>query len=263
MLPGEWVAARSAAGVAVGVFDRGAGDARLADLARCLGACADAHLGHWESALHAVASSRATRKRHAEIAPWCLAIRVAALVAVGDPKTALLTWREATSKAPFAGLKLDAYQFEEHDASRATDAECGARDMPAYVACRAFAAQAAWGAGERREATRLAEQTAGLMKMMRARRTRSCPRRRSRRGRRSRGRARWTRWTGGGGRGRSRSATRSSETERRGCCPSPPSSRKNCRRCCEDESIRIYHIVREVLYGICIYIYFGMVGGES
>jgi hypothetical protein len=165
---GEWVAARSAAGVAVGVFDRGAGDARLADLARCLGACADAHLGHWESALHAVASLARDRKRHAEIAPWCLAIRVAALVAVGDPKTALLTWREATSKAPFAGLKLDAYQFEEHDASRATDAECGARDMPAYVACRAFAAQAAWGAGERREATRLAEQTAGLMKMMRA-----------------------------------------------------------------------------------------------
>ena len=99
---GDWVTARHAAGACVAITEKGWGDARLGDLARCLGAVADAHLGRWEDALAAATSLMHDRSSHAEIAPWCLATRVAALTATraaGIGRRA----EKALKREPFAG----------------------------------------------------------------------------------------------------------------------------------------------------------------
>ena len=147
---GDWVTARHAAGACVAITEKGWGDARLGDLARCLGAVADAHLGRWEDALAAATSLMHDRSSHAEIAPWCLATRVAALTATRRPDSAVALWKKALRREPFAGLRLDKNPLS-------TAAEAGA-DMPAFIAVRAFAAQALWASGAAEEAVAMIEQ---------------------------------------------------------------------------------------------------------
>ena len=147
---GDWVTARHAAGACVAITEKGWGDARLGDLARCLGAVADAHLGRWEDALAAATSLMHDRSSHAEIAPWCLATRVAALTATRRPESAVALWEKALKREPFAGLRLGKTPLS-------TAAEAGA-DMPAFIAARAFAAQALWAAGAAEEAVAMIEQ---------------------------------------------------------------------------------------------------------
>jgi hypothetical protein len=82
---GDWVVARGAAAAAVALMekdDHALSNARLCDLARCLGATAYAHLGHWESALAAATALAEHRRRHAEIGPWILALRMASMTAM-------------------------------------------------------------------------------------------------------------------------------------------------------------------------------------
>jgi len=147
---GDWVTARHAAGACVAITEKGWGDARLGDFARCLGAVADAHLGRWEDALAAATSLMHDRSSHAEIAPWCLATRVAALTATRRPDSAVAVWKKALKREPFAGLRL-----EKTPLSTAAEA---AADMPAFIAARAFAAQALWASGAAEEAVAMIEQ---------------------------------------------------------------------------------------------------------
>ena len=155
---GDWVTARHAAGACVAITEKGWGDARLGDLARCLGAVADAHLGRWEDALAAATSLMHDRSSHAEIAPWCLATRVAALTATRRPDSAVALWKKALRREPFAGLRLDKNPLS-------TAAEAGA-DMPAFIAVRAFAAQALWASGAAEEAVAMIEQLCAQLRMV-------------------------------------------------------------------------------------------------
>jgi hypothetical protein len=185
---GDWVTARHAAGACVAITERGWGDARLGDLARCLGAVADAHLGRWEDALAAATSITHDRSSHAEIAPWCLAMRMAALTATRQPDAAVALWRKALRREPFRSLHLGAddpayrrlgasgvgsRNGDLSDSSRrsrgkdatplSTVAEAGA-DMPALLAVRSFAAQALWCAGSTEEAATMIEQLCAQLK---------------------------------------------------------------------------------------------------
>jgi hypothetical protein len=167
---GDWVTARSSAASAVVLLESGWGNARLCDLGRCLGATADAHLGHWETSLAAVTALSHDRSRHAEIGPWCLALRMAANTAMRHPEIAVKLWKEALQHAPFhsLGLHPEAHsaflsQPEPKDAAESgylSEAlrAAAARDMPVLVACRAFATQALWCSGAHAEAVTMAEQ---------------------------------------------------------------------------------------------------------
>ena len=119
---------------------------------------ADAHLGRWEDALAAATSLMHDRSSHAEIAPWCLATRVAALTATRRPDSAVALWKKALRREPFAGLRLDKNPLS-------TAAEAGA-DMPAFIAVRAFAAQALWASGAAEEAVAMIEQLCAQLRMV-------------------------------------------------------------------------------------------------
>ena len=169
-------------------MEDGLGNARLGDMARCLGATADAHLGHWEMSLASVTSLSQYRRHHAEIGPWCLALRMAAHTATRNPEISADLWRDALKHAPLEGLALHAMEFsaneelsgnKELSGGSATSLRAGAggagagagergaigcdrvaaaRNMPVVVACRAFATQALWCSGAKTEATMMAEQ---------------------------------------------------------------------------------------------------------
>jgi hypothetical protein len=181
---GDWVTARGCAASSVALMENGWGNARLCDLGRCLGATADAHLGHWETSLASVTALSHDRRRHAEIGPWCLALRMAANTAMRHPEVAVELWREALDHPPFEGLGLHLEEFSSDegctrltsverralmeaaasgkDAGKAAaeagagaDRAVAARDMPVLVACHAFAAQALWCSGAHVEAVGL------------------------------------------------------------------------------------------------------------
>ena len=217
---GDWFAARAAAAAAAALLEKpGASDLRLCDVARCLGAAADAHLGRWESASASTKALAHDRESHGELGPWVLALSLATKTAAQEYEDAARRWRDALGRVPFSAVPLGAAAYA--DASRAEkrapsggrgnkrgntrsgpggsggqsgSAETSAtarsidtivedepvrqparrggganargggassRDFPAYVCCRAFAAQALWSAGERAEAIVMLEQVCG------------------------------------------------------------------------------------------------------
>ena len=220
---GDWFAARSAAAAAAALLEKpGASDLRLCDVARVLGAAAEAHLGRWESCAASAKAIAHDREYHGELGPWVLALRMASETAAQEHATAARTWRDALRRVPFSAVPLGAAAYadasfadatfsfskrrgasERHKSSSRTDVGRGARgatnasrsfdvivedkplrtpppvssdprgrataslggassrDFPAYVCCRAFAAQALWSAGERAEAIILLEQVCG------------------------------------------------------------------------------------------------------
>jgi hypothetical protein len=175
---GDWVSAREAAAAAAALLERpGAADLRLCDVARCFGAVADVHLGRWESALASANALAHDRECHGEIGPVVLAVRIAAKTAGRDYGEAVALWRAALRRVPFSGASLGAAAYAEAAASAAARTNgkrakrgggggggggaMNSRDYPAYVCCRAFAAQALWSAGERAEACVLLEQVCG------------------------------------------------------------------------------------------------------
>ena len=207
---GDWFAARAAAAAAGALLEKpGASNLRLCDVARCLGAAADAHLGRWESAAASAQAIAHDRECHGEIGPWVLALRLAAKTAAQEYAAAVRLWRDALHRVPFSAVPLGAAAYAaaspsgrkndkianvEQRASSSgksfdTIAEdkplrtprpatrknaarggvsahgdgklTGSRDFPAYVCCRAFAAQALWSAGERAEAIVMLSQVCG------------------------------------------------------------------------------------------------------
>lgn len=152
---GYWIEARESASKAVALI--GDGSNRLSDLGRCLGATADAYLGRWETCLSAMNALLHDRRHHAEIAPWCLALRMASNTAMNRPDVAVESWRDALLHAPFSDLQLHPEHFHvlgvEEDMLSKT-----AKSMPVMVVCRAFATQALWSSGAHSEAVMMAEQ---------------------------------------------------------------------------------------------------------
>lgn len=219
---GDWFAARGAAAAAAALLEKpGASDLRLCDVARVLGAAAEAHLGHWESCAASAKAIAHDREYHGELGPWVLALRMASLTAAFEYATAARTWRDALRRVPFSAVPLGAAAYADASFADATFVNrrgasseglksssrtdvghrnnrgqpaahfdviledkplrtpppvsndprgrlgpsslggASSRDFPAYVCCRAFAAQALWSAGERAEAIILLEQVCG------------------------------------------------------------------------------------------------------
>ena len=205
---GDWFAARASAAAAGALLEKpGASNLRLCDVARCLGAAADAHLGRWESAAASAQAIAHDRECHGEIGPWVLALRLAAKTAAQEYAAAVRLWRDALHRVPFSAVPLGAAAYaaaspsghkndkianvEQRASSSSFDTIAedkplrtprpatrknaarggvsahgdgkltGSRDFPAYVCCRAFAAQALWSAGERAEAIVMLSQVCG------------------------------------------------------------------------------------------------------
>ena len=177
---GDWVSARAAAASSAALLERpGESDLRLCDVARCLGAAAEVHLGRWESANACVFALAHDREGHGEIGPVVLALRLAAKTASCEYTDAVRLWRDSLKREPFKDSPLGAGNYAEASRvakKRQADTKDGntsstprkntsspqktmdSRDYPAYVCCRAFAAQALWSSGERQEAVVLLEQ---------------------------------------------------------------------------------------------------------
>ena len=232
---GDWFAARAAAAAAATLLEKpGASDLRLCDIARCLGAAADAHLGRWESAYMSARAIAHDRESHGELGPWVLALSLASKTAAQEFEAATRLWRDALERVPFSAVPLSTAAYADASLAAAKEARAGrgdarrgsggaggrraratatrprgetsrrtgnrtgngfaaassafdpiveneppravvarargagargggasSRDFPAYVCCRAFAAQALWSAGERAEAMALLEQVCG------------------------------------------------------------------------------------------------------
>ena len=214
---GDWFAARATAAAAGALLEKpGASNLRLCDVARCLGAAADAHLGRWESAAASAQAIAHDRECHGEIGPWVLALRLAAKTAAQEYAAAVRLWRDALNRVPFSAVPLGAAAYAAASPARARamggtvpwaspsahkndranverasfetiaedkpprtprpatrknaarggvsargDGVASSRDFPAYVCCRAFAAQALWSAGERAEAIVMLSQVCG------------------------------------------------------------------------------------------------------